>query len=780
MNSEPLQVQQFDFYESTLNGLAEGIVWTLSDGTIVFANPSAAHWLGENPESLAGKRIFDLLPQVDLQGWIEHIQLKTGKFHPPLELMLEGAVIDIYGMVKISLGQSHYNCFLLKDKGIAGDNPSEMLRIISEGTAAVVGGDFFRSLAYHVIISTGIRYAIVTECANEAKTRVRTLVYVEHDNFLDNFEYDLTGTPCEIVMRGENYYCPVDLEKFFPVEAGIQSYFAVPINLSNGEVIGHIAIFDTKPRTISEQKMNVLKIFAARAGAEIERKRKDEVIQVNVERYKSIFDFSPVGLCEEDFSAVKVRIDELKITYAKDLKTIFDLYPEEITKCWQLIKRVRVNNAQLEVFDVSTEEDYSQYMQKTYVPAPAKALMLAFESGELCFERETVIVSNSGKRKSLKVKRIILPGHETDWAKSLISCVDITHLKEVQDNLKEALSEVQLLKEKLEAENRYLQQEIKLEHNFEEIVSQSAVFHKVLEKIQQVADTDATVLILGESGTGKELIARAIHSVSQRSTRPLVKVNCATLPANLIESELFGHEKGAFTGAIAQKIGRFELANGGTLFLDEIGEMPLELQAKLLRVLQEGEFERVGSSKTMKVDVRVIAATNRDLQESVNAKEFRTDLYYRLNVFPIYSPPLRDRKEDIPILAHHFCRKHGMKLGKKITSIPKSVLDILVQYDWPGNVRELENIIERSLIVSKTNVLELGDWLPKPAVVKAANTEPVPPPSKMEEIERQHILDTLGKTNWKIRGEDGAAKILGLNPTTLEARMKKLGIARPR
>ena len=671
---------------------------------------------------------------------------------------------------------------ILDPLGDDATDPKEMLRILSEGTASVIGGDFFRSLAYHVIVATGIRYAIITECANAAKTRVRTLVYIERDHFLDNFEYDLAGTPCELVMKGENYYCTTDLDVLFPKEKGVKSYFGVPIFLSNGEVVGHIAIFDSQPMVIGEQKLNILKIFASRAGAEMERKRKDEIIEANMERYKSIFDFSPAGLCEEDFSEVKKYTDHLKNKFQMDLKTIFEAHPEEVFKSWSRVKRIRVNNAQLEVFDVATEQEYSDYMQETYMPAPAKALILTFESGATVFEREVEITSKAGRKKMLKVKRIIMPASEGDWSKSLISCVDITHLKNTEGNLKKALDEVQLLKERLEAENIYLQHEIKQDHNFDEIVSQSAAFKNVLEKVGQVADTDATVLILGESGTGKELIARAIHSVSKRSSRPLVKVNCAALPVNLIESELFGHEKGAFTGAIAQKAGRFELADGGTLFLDEIGEMPLDLQSKLLRVLQEGEFERVGGSKTIRVDVRVIAATNRDLHTSVNEKEFRADLYYRLNVFPISSPSLRERKEDIPVLVNHFCKKYGVKFGKKITSVSKLALDTLLKYDWPGNVRELENIIERGIIVSKSNVLEAGDWLP---IFNRTSNQPPPGTTKenpmgrsLEAVERDHILEVLNKTHWKIRGENGAAKILNLNPTTLEARMKKLQISR--
>jgi PAS domain S-box-containing protein len=330
---------------------------------------------------------------------------------------------------------------------------------------------------------------------------------------------------------------------------------------------------------------------------------------------------------------------------------------------------------------------------------------------------------------------------------------------------------------RLQAQNQYLREEIKLTYNFEEIVTKSNNFQKVLRQIEQVAATDATVLILGESGTGKELIARAVHNISNRNKRPLVKVNCAALPANLIESELFGHEKGAFTGAMERKIGRFELADGGTIFLDEIGELPIDLQSKLLRVLQEGEFERLGNPRTIKVSVRVIAATNRQLEKAIEKKEFREDLYYRLNVFPITCPPLRERKEDIPLLAHHFLKKYVGKIGKHILHIPKNVMEALMGYHWPGNIRELENLIERAMILTSGDALEYGEWIPQ----KSNNGLPVAEMKinrTMEEVEIEHITGVLQKTHWRVSGEKGAAKILGMNATTLEARMKKLGIVR--
>jgi len=321
----------------------------------------------------------------------------------------------------------------------------------------------------------------------------------------------------------------------------------------------------------------------------------------------------------------------------------------------------------------------------------------------------------------------------------------------------------------------YLQEEIKLAHNFEEIITQDETLKNELRKIEQVAATDATVLILGETGTGKELLARAVHDRSQRRARPLVKVNCAALPANLIESELFGHEKGAFTGALSRRAGRFELADKGTIFLDEIGDMPAELQAKLLRVLQEGEFERVGGTQTLKVNVRVIAATNRDLAKAAAEGSFRQDLYYRLNVFPISIPPLRERLDDIPILVQHISKKYAAKLGKNIETIPQKVIDAMRSYSWPGNVRELENIVERAVILTRGNALQIDDSF---ETARSTESETMAN-GTLQEVERKHILRVLEETKWKIAGKRGAAERLGLNPSTLWSRMHKLGIEKP-
>ncbi len=396
------------------------------------------------------------------------------------------------------------------------------------------------------------------------------------------------------------------------------------------------------------------------------------------------------------------------------------------------------------------------------------------EAGGKVFESIHYTKEGKGIPVEISMNYIVHEGKE--FTCSIIR--DITDRRRKEAALRGALMEIRELKEKLEAENNYLQEEIKVENNYEEIISRSERFKAVLYQVEQVADTDATVLISGESGTGKELIARALHRLSRRSEHPIIKVNCAALPANLIESELFGHEKGAFTGAINVKVGRFELAHRGTLFLDEIGELPLELQAKLLRAIQEGEIERLGGKGVRKVDVRIIAATNRNLEKEVKNGNFRSDLFFRLNVFPIHLPPLRNRIEDIPLLVQHFCKKHASRIGKPITNIPKKVISRLQAYSFPGNIRELENIIERAIIISKNGQLSIGKWLPQNSNKAVEGNIVDHSFASMEVLQRDHIIEVLKHTGWRVSGKGGAAEILEMRPTTLESRMKKLGIKR--
>jgi len=339
------------------------------------------------------------------------------------------------------------------------------------------------------------------------------------------------------------------------------------------------------------------------------------------------------------------------------------------------------------------------------------------------------------------------------------------------------LKEVARLRDQLQADSRYLMEEVRTGHDFETIIGRSSRMMATLHKVQQVAATDAAVLLLGETGTGKELMARAIHARSSRSDRPLIKVNCTTLPPGLIESELFGHEKGAFTGAERTKPGRFELADGATVFLDEIGELPVELQPKLLRVLEEGEIQRIGETRARRVDVRVIAATNRDLHREMHEGRFRSDLYYRIGVFPIEIPPLRDRRDDIPLLASFFITRLNKIHSKNVDSIPRGVMDALLSYDWPGNIRELQNVLERSLILTSGREFRLAESLGEAELPRRGAEGSLK--QDLEGVEYTRILDALRASRWKIKGKDNAASRLGLKPSTLRSRMKRLGIERP-
>ncbi len=467
------------------------------------------------------------------------------------------------------------------------------------------------------------------------------------------------------------------------------------------------------------------------------------------------------------------------------------------------LKVVTANDAFYRTFDVDPDETegnliYDLGNRQWDIPKLRELLedVLPQNTSLHDFEVEHDFENIGRKIMHLNARRIYSEGNQTQMV--LLAIEDVTEREHYKRNLEEmvakrtselsdarqdaetnwqtaeaALSEISKLKDQLEAERAYLQEEIKLEYNHENIVGRSNAINYVFFKIEQIAETDTNVLILGETGTGKELAARAIHGLSLRRDRALVKMNCAALPSNLIESELFGHEKGAFTGAQARRLGRFEIADGATLFLDEIGELPLELQPKLLQVMDDGEFERLGSSSTRKVDVRIIAATNRNLEEEVRKGDFREDLWFRLNVFPITMPPLRDRTEDIPLLVDFYVDRISRRLGKSIKMVPVSVMDALQQYHWPGNVRELENVLERAVINSSGPKLRLVDELKKP------HKELIKPEQTLENVEREHIKRVLEQVQWKVSGKNSASEILGLDRSTLRARMRKLNIRKP-
>ncbi|HWC60258.1 MAG TPA: sigma 54-interacting transcriptional regulator, partial [Verrucomicrobiae bacterium] len=449
---------------------------------------------------------------------------------------------------------------------------------------------------------------------------------------------------------------------------------------------------------------------------------------------------------------------------------------------------IRVNSAAMKTLGLKPEEAEGAYGKSFFpdTPEAQKRLRLALESLGKGSESAGVILELRRKDNGqpIWIRWWSRPDPRSGYTRTMF--IDITE---------QVLMEQE--KARLEAQNTYLQEEIRNEHNFDEIVGNSPALIEALRQVDQIAPTDSTALILGETGTGKELIARAIHDRSSRKSQPLVKVNCGAISAGLVESELFGHVKGAFTGAIANRDGRFKLADGGTIFLDEVGELPMDTQVKLLRVLQEQEFEPIGSSKTVKVDVRVIAATNRDLSVAVREGKFRSDLFYRLNVVPVRVPPLRERASDVPLLTAFFMQRFAKKFNKPLKHVSEDALRRLTAYDWPGNIRELQNVIERAVVLSNGEVLALAPGFgPTPAQAPAivqkrpvtdndestnqTTTRPVSTnDAALEDVERRHIESVLKQANWMIEGERGAAKILDLNPSTLRSRMQKLGIKRP-
>src|SRR5262245_1379430 len=609
------------------------------------------------------------------------------------------------------------------------------LRAISEGTAQDVGGEFFHSLVKNLATALGVTYAFVSEfCVDRSK--VRTLAFWAGDHFKANFEYAIAHTPCEKVLAGELYHCEDNVADQFPLHRddleglSVKSYLAIPVTSASGAVLGHLAVMDTKRMELGQLDLSVFKIFGARAGAELERLHMELLLKENEERLRDLFDEAPIAYVHEG------------------LDTRF----------------IRANRTAMRSLGITPDEVEGTY-GRTFIPDTPEAqrrLKAALESIGRGTDTSAVVLERRRKDdgKPRWIQWWSRPDPSGTYTRTMF--IDITE---------KILMEQE--RARLEAANTYLQEEIKTAHNFEEIIGTSTAIKKVLQAIEKVAATDATVLVTGETGTGKELIARAIHNLSNRKQGVLVKVNCAAIPAGLIESELFGHEKGAFTGALARKVGRFELADKATIFLDEVGEIPFELQTKLLRVLQEGEFERLGSTRTLKVGVRVIAATNRDLEKEVGEGRFRSDLYYRLNVFPITLPALRDRKQDIQLLVSYFVTRFSGTMGKTVESVPAAAMEMLKSYSWPGNIRELEHVIERAVILSRGSELELADWMPK------GSSASITPLATLEEVERSHIISILTQTAWRVSGEKGAAKILGLNATTLEARMKKLGISRP-
>jgi formate hydrogenlyase transcriptional activator len=683
---------------------------------------------------------------------------------------------------------------------------SELVTAITEGTVLATGADFFPALVATLARSLKVPYAFVCECTDHTNTRVRTLAFWSRGTLAGPTEWDLQGTPCQPVIAGAVCCFPDNVAQRFPddtplVEMKVRSYVGVPITDSGGVIVGHLAVLDDKPLVQDEVATSVLRTFAARAGVELERVRTARQVSSLTER---------LSLAAERAQSL------LAINNAVVLNLTQDALFRAITAALRRVVRfdrctIFLHDAQKNLLLMTASD--SNVPSKHFVPG--MELPLDRSHAGWAFLNQRVFLNPDLREKrtypgedvlldegfrSLIVVPMVVRGRSIgtlnlgNQQPQGFGEREVEFLQEVAnqvalsiENMRE-YEEIGRLKAQLERENVYLREEILGEHNYEEIVGTSPALGVVVRMIDRVAPTDTTVLIMGETGTGKELIARAVHNRSARRTRPLVKVNCGAIAAGLIESELFGHVKGAFTGALERRVGRFELADGGTIFLDEIGELPLEMQVKLLRVLQEQEFEPVGSSRTVKVNVRVIAATNRHLDQEVAAGRFRADLFYRLNVLPIHVPPLRDRREDVTQLAMFFVQKHAKRIGRSVESVSRESLDRLADYEWPGNVRELENVIERALVLSSGGVLDASQGLvpaqPAPPMTGGASTarDAVPvgrtAAARLDDVERAHIAATLEETKWVIEGPRGAARILDMHPNTLRSRMKKLGLRR--
>ena len=610
------------------------------------------------------------------------------------------------------------------------------LRAIVEGVEAEIGDQFFASLVRQLASALEVQCAFVSELTPDRQF-FRTLALWARGSLRDNVTVRVAGTPCEAVLNGEMAYYSANLQALFPrdpmvVEWGAVSYCGVPLLDRSGVVIGHLAIYDDKPMGERTHCVSIMRIFAARVCAEIERMRVEEELRESEQRFRDLYDEAPIAYIYEE-------TDSRFVSANRAAMTLLGLRPEEV-------------RGMLGLSLVAPTPEMQERVHRA---------IEAIQNGE-----EPAGIELELRRKDdgrpVWVQWWSKPQPDRKYSRTML--VDITDrvLAEQERN-------------RLQQQNLYLREEIDREYNFEEIVGSSGPIRDVLAEIRQVAPTESTVLVTGETGTGKELVARAIHKHSQRASRAFVSVNCAAIPPTLLASELFGHEKGAFTGALSRRVGRFELADGGTIFLDEVGDLPLDAQLALLRVLQEREFERVGSTRTVKVDVRVIAATNTDLRVALATGAFRADLFYRLSVFPIEVPPLRDRAADIPLLVSYFVDRYATKAGKTIRNIDKRTLDLVRSYRWPGNVRELQNVIERAVIVCDTDTLVVDkNWLPR----DVSATQPSTPPldDALVTRERQMIEAALAETNGKVAGQSGAAARLGIPPSTLESKIRALKI----
>jgi PAS domain S-box-containing protein len=625
-----------------------------------------------------------------------------------------------------------------------------ILREIVEGTATETGEEFFRTLVVHLAAALNTKCAWVTEWFADSCQLSALAMWVD-DKHVDEYVYNIAGTPCEPVIDNRDLvHVPDRVIELYPEDPdlaplGAVSYMGVPLLDTDGTILGHLAVLHNEPLPEDQKKVDIFNIFAGRAAAELRRLQRDRHIRDSEQRLSRLFNSAMDAIIE--------LTSELAIN--------------------------RANEAAEKTFGCTQNAMASQSFA-TYLTGESQNILR-----RLMAELERQPEGNQSIWIPDCLEMIRADGIVFSAEATLSRCANDTDsifaiiLRNVSDR-QEAEERIRHLTDEAE----YLRHEIEVIQGFDDIIGQSDSLRRMLVDIDQVAGGDTTVLVTGETGTGKELVARAIHQRSDRSTRPLIKVNCAAIPAALQESEFFGHEKGAFTGATSRRDGRFKLAHSGTIFLDEVSELPPDLQAKLLRVLQEGEYEPVGASRTETVDVRVIAATNRDLDAMVDVGMFRRDLLYRLNVFPISVPPLRERENDVVLLAEAFAEGFAKRSGRPVPMITAGDRAKLRRYDWPGNVRELQNVVERAFITSRNDKLNLDRALPEtasssPEAGVFAGEDSILTVTELRDLERANIVRALDAASWKISGKGGAAELLGMNANTLSSRMKSLQIKPP-
>jgi PAS domain S-box-containing protein len=636
---------------------------------------------------------------------------------------------------------------------LGGLDEETALRTILEGTATETGERFFAALVMNLSRALNTHGAWVTEYL-EASRRLRALAFWMDGQWVRDYEIDIRDTPCEAVIdTARLVHFPDNLLALYPKapdikRTGVVSYLGVPLMDVNGKILGHMAVIDRRPIPEEPRVHAIFRIFAARAAAELQRLRAESGIREREEKLGRLVDSAMDAIIELDH--------DLRVT--------------------------RMNPAAEKVFTCEAGRVLGQAFSAFLTDEGHRKLTGLVRELDARPEGQRFLWISGGLSA-------LCPGGNEFPAEATLSRFEMDRrtfyaliLRSVNERL-QAEQKIRALTVKAE----YLKEELEALNNFGDIIGQSQPLLRVLHDVAQVAGTDASVLILGETGTGKEVIARAIHGASRRRNDPFIKVNCAAIPATLIESELFGHEPGAFTGATKKRDGRFTLADGGTIFLDEIGELPIDLQVKLLRVLQEGEFEPVGSSRTRTVDVRVIAATNRDLHQAIRDGRFRDDLYYRLNVFPIQMPPLRQRGDDVALLARTFAERFAQRMGRLIEPLSSAAIQRLQAYSWPGNVRELQNVIERAVITAQDGRLNLDRALPEgeqhaptPVSAPLEAGAGIRTAKELEALERANLIRALEASSWRVSGDNGAARLLGINASTLTSRMKALGISRPR